>query len=352
MRIVFVLDRLAVEKPRATTIFLAHAAAARGHMVYRLDVLDLTYYPDGEVGGMARRVPAGRYDTVESFLEAVQAADAPRERISTAALDVVWLRQNPSEWPLELRRSVHAGILFGQLAVRRGALVLDHPDTLTYAENKLYLEYFPESVRIRTLITRDAAAIRRFHEECGGEIVVKPLDGYGGIDVFLIREDLTNLNSIVASLAEQGYVIAQEYLRAATGGDTRLFMMNGKPLMAEGRYAAIHRLNAEDDFRSNMTAGGHAVKATIDDEILAVAGVVGPRLREDGIFFVGLDIVGGKLLEINTLSPGGLYSAARLEGVDFAGAVIGAVERKVEYKLEGKGRAGGALSNRELAGME
>lgn len=348
MRIVIVLDRLEVEKPRATTIVLAHAAAARGHTVYLLDALDLTYYPDGQVGGEAYRVPAGRFDTVEEFLEAVRAAAASREPISTAALDVLWLRQNPSEWPQELRRPVHAGILFGQIAARRGVLVLDHPDTLAYAESKLYLEHLPESVRIRTLITRNAAEIRRFHKECGGQIVVKPLDGYGGNDVFLIREDTTNLNSIVASLAEQGYVIAQEYLPAATGGDTRLFMMNGEPLMAEGRYAAIHRLNAEDDFRSNMTAGGHAVKATIDGDILGVAGVVGPRLREDGLFLVGLDIIGGKLLEINTISPGGLYSAARLEGVDFAAAIIRAIERKLEYKQ----RAGGAIGNRELAGLE
>lgn len=350
MKIAFVLDRLAAEKPRATTVVLAHAAAARGHTVYLLDVLDLTYYPDGEVGGMTRRAPAGRYATVESFLEAAQAADAPRERVSTAALDVVWLRQNPSEWPHELRRSIHAGILFGQLAARRGVLVLDHPDTLAYAESKLYLEQFPETVRLRTLITRDAAEIRRFHGECGGEIVVKPLDGYGGHGVFLIREDTTNLNSIVASLAEQGYVIAQEYLPAAAGGDTRLFLMNGKPLMAAGRYAAIHRLNARDDFRSNMTAGGRAVKAVIDDDILAIAAAVGPRLREDGIFLVGLDIVGGKLLEINTISPGGLYSAARLEGVDFGAAVIEAVERKVET-LERARRAGRVVSNRELAGL-
>jgi glutathione synthase len=357
MRIALVLDRLAVEKPHATTIVLAHAAAARGHTVYLLDVLDLTYYPDGHVGGVARRVPAGSHETVEAFLEAVRSADAPRDRVSTAALDVLWLRQNPSEWPPELRRSVHAGILFGQLAVRRGVLVLDHPDTLAYAESKLYLEQFPEAVRIRTLITRDAAEIRRFHGECGGQIVLKPLDGYGGNDVFLVREDTINLNSIVASLARDGYVIAQEYLPAAAGGDTRLFMMNGKPLVAEGRYAAIHRLNAEGDFRSNMTAGGHAVRATIDDEMLAAADVVGPQLRKDGIFFAGLDIVGGRLIEINTISPGGLYSAARLEGVDFAAAVIGAVERKMEYRLESmrervRGAGGPMVSNRELAGRD
>jgi glutathione synthase len=351
MRIAIVLDRLAAERFSATTIVLAHAAAARGHTVYLLDVLDLTYYPGGEVGGVARRVPAGRHETAEAFLEAVQAAEAPREPVSTAALDVLWLRQNPSEWPAELRRSVHAGILFGQLAVRRGVLVLDHPDTLAYAESKLYLEQFPAAVRIRTLITRDADEVRRFHGECGGRIVVKPLDGYGGHDVFLIREDTINLKSIVASLARQGYVIAQEYLPAATGGDTRLFMVNGWPLMAEGRYAAIHRVNARGDFRSNMTAGGRAVKAVIDDEVLAVAAAVGPRLRDDGIFFAGLDIVGGKLLEINTISPGGLYSASRLEGVDFAGAVIAAVERKVEYR-ERVRREGGAVGNRELVGME
>jgi glutathione synthase len=134
-------------------------------------------------------------------------------------------------------------------------------------------------------------------------------------------------------------------------------MVNGWPLMAEGRYAAIHRVNARGDFRSNMTAGGRAVKAVIDDEMLAAADVVGPQLRKDGIFFAGLDIVGGKLIEINTISPGGLYSAARLEGVNFAAAVIGAVERKMEYRLESmrervRGAGGPMVSNRELAGRD
>ncbi len=348
MRIVFVLDRLATERPRATTIVLARAAAARGHTVYLLDTLDLTYYPDGHVGGAARRVPPGRFDSIEAFFEAVSAVDAPREHISTAALDVLWLRQNPSEWPPGQRRPIHTGILFGQIALRRGVLVLDHPDTLAYAEEKLYQELFPEALRPRTLITRDVAEVRRFYEENDRQIVLKPLDGFGGMDVFLVREDATNLNSIVATIARDGFVIAQEYLPEAAGGDTRLFVMNGKPLMVDGRYAAIHRRNPEDDFRSNMTAGGRPEKAAIDDDVLAVAASVGPKLREDGIFLAGLDIVGDKLLEINTISPGGLYSASRLEGVDFAAAVIQAVERKLEHKQS----SGASLSNRELAGME
>jgi glutathione synthase len=111
----------------------------------------------------------------------VQAKDAPRETITTDDMDVLWLRYNPSE---ELERERHwaqdSGFLFGRLAMERGVIVLNHPDTLAYAIDKLYLQHFPESVRPATLVTRDVDEIRRFYEAHGRRIVIKPLSGYGG----------------------------------------------------------------------------------------------------------------------------------------------------------------------------
>jgi hypothetical protein len=146
--------------------------------------------------------------------------------------------------------------------------------------------------------------------------VVKPLSGYGGSDVFLVGEDASNLRQIVESVSRSGYIVAQEFLPAATEGDTRLFLVNGKPLEVDGRTPPSGDA-AGGDFRSNMSAGGRPEKVEVDDTMLRLASIVGPKLIKDGIFFAGLDIVGDKLVEINTISSGGLNIAGKLQERDF-----------------------------------
>ena len=136
---------------------------------------------------------------------------------------------------------------------------------------------------------------------------------------------------MVDAVSRDGYVIAQEYLPEATKGDTRLFLMNGLPLRYKGKYAAFRRERAGDDIRSNIHAGGKLRQAVIADEHLKLAEMVRPKLVLDGMFLVGLDIVGDKLMEINVFSPGGLGSAQKFEKVNFAHAVIASLERKVDY---------------------
>ncbi len=133
------------------------------------------------------------------------------------------------------------------------------------------------------------------------------------------------------SLLRDGYIIAQEYLPAANEGDIRLFMMNGQPMRHKGKYAAFRRLRHGDDMRSNIHAGGKLAQAIITEEHLRLAEIVRPKLVQDGMFLVGLDIVGDKLMEINVFSPGGLGSAQMFEKVNFANTVIDSLERKVEY---------------------
>jgi len=150
--------------------------------------------------------------------------------------------------------------------------------------------------------------------------------------VFLVREgDGSNLNQMVDAVSRDGYVIAQEYLPAAEEGDTRLFLMNGQPLRYRGKYAAFRRVRSGEDMRSNIHAGGKLAPAVITDQHLRIAEIVRPKVVQDGMFLVGLDIVGDKLMEINVFSPGGLGSAQRFEKVNFAHGVIEALERKVDY---------------------
>jgi glutathione synthase len=347
MRITFLVNDVATEVPPATSTILARAAARAGHTVHITGIDQLTYLPDGRISALAVAAPAASRNK-ESFLAAVQARDAPREKITSDDMDVLWLRYNPSE---ELQRERHwaqdSGFLFGRLAMERGVIVLNHPDTLAYAIDKLYMQHFPEDVRPRTLVTRDVEEIRRFYEECRRRIVLKPLSGYGGADVFLVERDGKNLNQMVEAIARNGFVMAQEFLPDAAKGDTRFFMVNGEPLVVDGAVAALRRVSQGEDFRANMTAGAKPMKPRITDRMLELAGLVGPKLKRDGIFFAGLDIVGDRLVEINTISTGGLNAAGVLSKVDFAPEVIRLVERKAAIR-----RAyGGHISNIELATM-
>ena len=143
-------------------------------------------------------------------------------------------------------------------------IVLNDPNGLAKAASKMYFQLFPEEVRPRTLITRDRDEIKAFARD-EGTIVIKPLQGSGGASVFLVRpEDVPNLNQMIDAVSRDGFVIAQEYLPAAEQGDMRLFVMNGRPLVEKGRYAAFRRVRSGGDMRSNIHAGGTKAAAEID----------------------------------------------------------------------------------------
>lgn len=331
MKIGFVVNDVATEEAGYTTTRLAMAAVGRGHEAWVVGCGDLAFDPDDHVRARARTVSKKSYKSNKTFLAELQGAKARSERITVDDLDVLMLRNDPAEDRRRRPWASAAGVLFGRAAVRHGVIVLNDPGGLAQAMNKMYFQLFPEEVRPKTLITRDRAEIKSFARE-QGTIVIKPLQGSGGEGVFMIREgELGNLNQMVEAVARDGYVVAQEYLPDAAEGDMRLFMMNGQPLRYKGKYAAFRRLRSEDDIRSNIHAGGKKDQAVVDSRVLQIAEIVRPKLVEDGMFLVGLDIVGDKLMEINVFSPGGLGSAQTFEGVNFAHAVIAALERKVQY---------------------
>jgi len=346
MRIGFVVNDVDTEVPTAATVLMAWSAATLGHEVFLIGVGDLTYRTDGTIAAEAR--PAPEATDQKRFIEAVQGRDAPRERLVCTDLDVLWLRYNPAEGEGDALWERDAGMAFGQLAMHHGVIVLNHPYTLSFAVNKSYLLHFPEWVRPRTIITRNVGEILDFYRKEKKSIVLKPMHGYGGKDVYLLREDTSNLKQIVETITRSSYVIAQEYLPEAKKGDVRFFLVNGRPLLVDGKYAALRRVGASGDFRSNMSAGGKPRAVRVTERMLEIARAVAPRIIADGLFFVGLDIVGDRLVEINTISTGGLNAASKLAGTNFGIEVIRAIERKVEYR-----RAyGPRLTNRELATMD
>ncbi len=331
MRIGFVVNDIKTEKPVYSTNHMAFTATKMGHSVYIIGVGDLAYTPNGNMGAHAYCVPDKKFKSAETFLEALQKSKPTY--LESTDLDVLFLRNDPAEDMIDRPWAQNAGINFGQIAMEQGVIVLNDPGSLSTAMNKMYFQHFPEILRPKTVITRDQKEIMNFFEEQKKHVVLKPLQGSGGKNVFLVdNSNVSNLNQIIEAISRDGYVIAQEYLPAAKEGDIRLFVMNGRALTVNGKYAAFRRVSTTEDIRSNMHVGGKAKRAKVDDTILNLVEVLRPKLVQDGMFLVGIDIVGDKLMEINVFSPGGLNNVGLLEGEDFIKEVIKAIEKKVYYK--------------------
>ena len=329
MQIAFFINDLEREHPGYTTTVLAHQAAMRGHQVLYVTPFDFALRPDDTLWVHARRLPKRKYKDRDDFFATLTSDKTKPEPVDMAKIDVLMLRNDPSidaetPWAMEV------GILFGREAVKRGVLVLNDPDSLGRAINKLYFQSFPREARAETLITKHAGDIKAFAKEHKGHVILKPLQGSGGSGVFkLDAKSKDNLNQIIEAIGRDGYIIAQAYVPAAKKGDIRFFLMNGQPLQIDGKYAALRRVASPDDIRSNIHAGGKAEAVEIGETELRVAELIRPKLVSDGMFLVGIDIVGDKILDVNVFSPGNLMSCSRLAGVDFSEPIIEAIERKV-----------------------
>jgi len=346
MKIGFVVNDVMTEKASFTTTRLAMTAVNMGHKAYILGVGNFIYSPDGSIHAYARSVNGKPHDDLKVYLKQLQSDETEWERISVDDLDVLLLRNDPSDDAVDRAWAQTSGILFGQLAAARGTIVLNDPGNLANAINKTYFQHFPEQVRPRTCISRDIDEIKGFIAEQQDKVVIKPLQGSGGQSVFLINEDeQANLNQMIEAVIRDGYCIAQEYLPAAVEGDVRLFVMNGQALFHKGKYAAFRRVNSTGDARSNMHSGGESVEAEVTDKMLELVEIVRPKLVHDGMFLVGLDIVEDKLMEINVFSPGGLGSSQQHTGVDFTEAIIADLERKSQYRTY----YGSTMRNAEIA---
>ncbi len=327
MKLCMFVNDLADELPTYTTTRLAMAAGYMGHEVWYVDAGDFASDPDDALRAHAWHPPGEARDGA-AFL--ADAATGDRERISLDAFDALLIRNDPADDLKDRPWAQTIGLLFGDLAAQRGVLVLNDPDGMSRAVTKLYLEHLPRAARPESVITRKVEDVRAFVERHDGRAVLKPLQGSGGEGVFFVHpEDDVNLEQMVDALARDGYLAAQEVLPHAEEGDIRMFLLDGEPLKVDGVYAAFRRRPADGEARSNMKAGGTPEAVEVDDEVLALVDLIRPQLVADGMFLVGLDIMGGRLLEINVFSPGGITSAQIVTGVDFVPTIIEALEAKV-----------------------
>ncbi|MBZ9729262.1 ATP-grasp domain-containing protein [Salegentibacter sp. JZCK2] len=349
MKICFVLNDIETESS-GTSVMLMTTAHARGHEVYAMGVGDFNFHHDAPISINSTQVPKNtKTKSPNKFLEALQSSKARKKTIAANKMDVLFIRNNPTEEDSGREWAEQAGIAFGRMIQQEGVLVLNDAYALSHAFiDKLYFEELPQEIKPDSLITRNKEDILKFWEKNDKKIVLKPLEGSGGQNVFLIDENEKNINQIIETISQQGYVIAQEFLPAVKDGDVRIILMNGRVMVKDGKQAIIRRVSGEGEFRSNFALGATADSSELTPEMQRIVDLTAPKLIRDGLFFVGLDVVKDKLIEINVLSPGGMEHFKEIGLPDFTDTVIEAIERKVEYKA----LYGHQFDNREIACME
>lgn len=313
MRFLFVMDPVEKMIPdKDTTFAFIRGAEARGHECLHCLPKDI-FNIGRDVFGRCRQV---------SVSDKPPHATLGSESVTElASLDAVFIRKDP---PFD---SAY-GHLTRQLdLVRSRVLILNDPTAIRDANEKLYAFHFAE-IMPKSLVSSEPKRLLDFVSEVGGKAVIKPLDGAGGTGVLALSLDDRNARSIVDILTKEGQelVLVQEYQPAVRVGDKRVLVLDGRAL------GAILRVPRQDDLRANIHAGGKVEATALTPGEERVVSIVGPRLREVGLCFVGLDLIGEKLIEVNVTSPTGIQELGRLSGTKPELRVIEWVEQAVEKR--------------------
>ncbi len=293
---------------------MLRAAVGRGWQLWAMECRDLAWGDDGVYASMSALQLVEDADSGGSWYEA-----QPPARRSLATLDALLMRADP---PVDTRY-LHATQLLSE-AERHGLVVFNRPQSLRDCNEKLLALEFPEDCP-PTLVSADVRALAEFRAEFGA-VVLKPLDGMGGRGVLVMQPGDPNFNSAVALLSDSGCspIIAQRFLpEVRETGDRRVLLVDG-----EVPSHALARLPSVDDIRGNLVAGARAELHQIGADERALCRRVGAVLIERGITFAGLDVIGGRLTEVNITSPTGLCELQRLGAPDLASSLLDALERR------------------------
>jgi glutathione synthase len=310
MKVAFQMDPIGSVNINADSSFrLAEEAQARGHelWVYTPDHLS---YREGRIMAVAQPVTVQRVQGDHARL-------GDPVDLDLADVDVVWLRQDP---PFDMGYITTTHLLD---RLKGQTLVVNDPFWVRNSPEKLLVLDFPD-LTPPTTIARDLSVLRAFKEK-HGDIILKPLYGNGGAGVFRLPESDRNLNSLheLFTGMNQEPLIAQKFLPDVAAGDKRVILVDGEPV------GAINRVPAEGETRSNMHVGGRAEKVGLTEREREICAAIGPRLREMGQVFVGIDVIGGWLTEINVTSPTGIQELERFDGINVAEKIWEAIEAKL-----------------------
>jgi glutathione synthase len=311
LRIAFVMDPVeAVDIAADTTFVLMLESQRRGYEVLYVDPYDLTV-SDGQPVAHARPATLRR--------ELGHHVDLGSERRVNLDVDVdlVFQRVDP---PVDEAYVMATQIL--SLCAR--ALVLNRPEGILAANEKLYALHFPE-LMAETLVSRRIPELLDFMGKLGGEMIVKPLHGKGGEGIFYLCRGDRNLMSILEQSTRFGthWVMAQRYIPEVRTGDKRILLVDGEPI------GAVLRVPGENEIRSNLHVGGRPERASIDEIDRKIIETITPSLRRDGLFFVGIDVIGGLLTEVNVTSPTGVQEVNTLEGRSLEAEILDGAEARL-----------------------
>ena len=311
MRLLFVADPLESFKTyKDSTYTMMREAARRGHALLACEPADLRWQRGEPVRARARELRlTGRQD---DWFE----VSAAHEALALRDCDAVLMRKDP---PFD-SEYFYATHLLGQ-AAREGARVFNRPDALREHPEKLAILEFPQWIA-PTLVTRREADIRAFHAE-HGDVILKPLDGMGGMGIFRVGPDGLNLGAIVETLNQGGTrtVMVQRYLPEIAQGDKRVLLIGGRPVPF-----ALARIPQGGEVRGNLAVGGKGVAQPLSPTDQAIATALGPVLAARGLLLVGLDVIGDRLTEINVTSPTCFREIMDQTGFDVAAMFVDALE--------------------------
>ncbi|MDH0200218.1 glutathione synthase [Comamonas aquatica] len=314
MQFLFVADPLeSFNTKKDSTFAMMREAQRRGHMVFATEPRDISWQVGGKVVAQVRalRLTGDLHDWYEEVGVAQQAL---------ADFDAVLMRKDPP-FDSEFFYATH---MLSQ-AEREGAKVFNKPAALRDHPEKMAVMEFPE-VLGPTLITRSPQDIRAFHAQ-HQDIILKPLDGMGGMGIFRVGADGMNLGSIIETLNQQGAtsVMVQKFLPAIAQGDKRILIIGGKPVPY-----CLARIPQGNEVRGNLAAGGKGVAQPLSDSDRAIADKLGPILVARGLLLVGLDVIGDKVTEINVTSPTCFQEIQQQTGCDVPALFVDALEQAVQ----------------------
>jgi glutathione synthetase, prokaryotic len=300
-----------------TTFALMRAAQERGHRLLSFGQEDL-FHQGSQVHARAREVEV--FDRQGHHFRVIAQREVP-----LGVLDVLWMRKDP---PVDVA-FLHATQLV-EVTGGRSPVTVNSPTGLRTANEKLWALHFPDLIP-QTLVSSDLAQLRAFVEAAADGAIVKPVDGHGGEGVVLLQRGDRNTTSILELLTARGrdWAVAQAYVPAARQGDKRILLLEGEPL------GAINRVPLDSENRANMAVGGQPVKTELTARDREICARLAPFLCTEGLIFVGLDVIGDYLIEVNVTSPTGLAELARLEGGDPAGRILAHVEQLAADRREG-----------------
>ncbi|MGB0439009.1 MAG: glutathione synthase [Paracoccaceae bacterium] len=309
MKIAFQMDPIGpIDITADSTFRLAEEAQARGH--------DLFYYTPDKLSYAEGRVMARGHDLRVQRVQGDHAILGPERDVDLAEYDVVWLRQDP---PFDMFYITTTHLL-DRLA--KTTLMVNDPFWVRNYPEKLLVLDFPD-LTPPTMIARDLGMIRAF-KETHGDVILKPLYGNGGAGVFRLTPEDRNLSSLHELFTgfSREPLIVQKYLPAVTAGDKRVILVDGHPV------GAINRIPAAGETRSNLHVGGRAEQVELTDRDREICDRIGPLLREKGQIFVGIDVIGAYLTEINVTSPTGIQELERFDRVNVAARIWEAIETR------------------------